>query len=709
MTSPIEQGRTPERGDVLLMDPTVLMEHNPAALIVHKESYDRMAASFEPDLFQLPHVVKVRAFSSEGREMIRYLVVDGMTRIKYVADNQEEIARKHPDFRFRVQDVTTAYLRNPRVVPPEETTEDQQALTMVQYLHAVVPFTAEHSQIVSDRIAAHLINGWNNMIGPDLSRKYSALAALSLLGNQAINIATEDGLRRDLDRQPRLMENETRDERDRLSQSLREVAAVIRESRINNRQEVVRSAYMLVGTESAVIGGETEARRQIYGLVYIPEVEMKLKEAYETMGERAQMRGELRDFLLESYRKAGRVQNRQDALSVLGEALRNPLLNYDHTLDVITSPNPIVRYTEVRQEVNKDRLTKAYVAPDRIEPLSVVESQLIEKFGGRTNLPEDQIERLTQGIRMADMAIKRADELKTQITTNRDQLLEQGVSGEVLDQAMSNIQRDQEALNNANTPQTLNTNAKRFNNTLSDITRRISNQITLHKVGGMVDEAGGDKLKEGYGPRARNDIRDLVFGEFVEITEGNQARVQQRIQDFLSLDDDLLRRVKDSDISLRRALEIQGEERGQVSTKPTAPPTVPLPTGTDRTSTVRSRTPTIKPPAGPTLPPDGIVMDARQLEERRKQVNREKFKRWMEEGGRLFNDIDLQPEELTDVEKEEFDSFIRPITRLGLDHPDVPRVIRRDYPQLLEENIRMREELLRRQREDADRDSRTGR
>jgi hypothetical protein len=81
----------------------------------------------------------------------------------------------------------------------------------------------------------------------------------------------------------------------------------------------------------------------------------------------------------------------------------------------------------------------------------------------------------------------------------------------------------------------------------------------------------------------------------------------------------------------------------------------------------------------------------------------------MEEGGRLFNDIDLQPEELTDVEKEEFDSFIRPITRLGLDHPDVPRVIRRDYPQLLEENIRMREELLRRQREDADRDSRTGR
>lgn len=124
--------------------------------------------------------------------------------------------QEHPDFKFRVRDTTAAYLRNVKIVPQEEKTEGQEALTMVQYLRAVIPPTIGHSQIAPDRIAAHLINGWNNMVGPDLAKKYSALAALSFLGNQAINIATDDGLRRDLERQPRLMENETIEERDQL-------------------------------------------------------------------------------------------------------------------------------------------------------------------------------------------------------------------------------------------------------------------------------------------------------------------------------------------------------------------------------------------------------------------------------------------------------------------------------------------------------------
>lgn len=94
MTSRTEQERMPERGDLLLMDPSMLMRYNPAALIVHKESYDRMAARFEPDaLFEPPHVVRVKTFSSEqSGEITRYFVIDGMTRTKYVSDNQQKIA-----------------------------------------------------------------------------------------------------------------------------------------------------------------------------------------------------------------------------------------------------------------------------------------------------------------------------------------------------------------------------------------------------------------------------------------------------------------------------------------------------------------------------------------------------------------------------------------------------------------------------------------
>lgn len=709
MTSPVEQGRTPGREDILLMNPSILMEQNPAALIVHKEAYDRMAAGFEPDLFQLPHVVKVRTFSSERREMIRYFVVDGMTRTKYVADNQEEIARKHPDFRFRAQDVTTAYLRNPRVVPPEETTKDQQTLTMAQYLHIVVPYTAEHSQIVADRIAAHLINGWNHMVGLGIARKYSALAALSLLGNPAINIATEEGLRRDLDRQPRLMENETKDERDQLSQSLREMGDVIRESKIPNRQEVLRSAFMFVGTESPVIGGEKESRKQIYGLLYVPEVVTKLVEAYETIGEREQMRAQLGDFLLESFRKAGRVPNRQEVLSVLGEALRNPLLNFNYTLDVITSPNPPQRNIEVRQEVNKDRLTRAYVTPDRVEDLSEIETSLIEKFGRRTILSGADIEGFVGAINVTDTAQKHVEALKSQITTNREQLLGQGVNAEFLDQAMIEIQRDQQGIDTANIWRTLLERGQRLANTVNEKTRRITNQITRHRIGGMVDEAGGDELKEGYGTRKRNDIRDLVFGEFGEITQENQAQVQQRIQELLSLDDDLLRRIRESDISFKRALEIQRERSTPVSPKPTVPSATP-PTNIDRTPIVGPRTPSIQPPARPTLPPDGIVMDARQLEEIRKQVNREKFNRFGEDFYKqLINDIDLEPRDITDTEKGVIDRLVRLLGRLGYDWPDAARILREDYSRVLGENRAMREELLGRQRENTDRDTRTDR
>src|SRR3989344_7319179 len=135
MTSRLEREGVPEREDYLTMDPSILMRHNPAALIVHQESYDRMAAKFEPfALFEPPHIVRVRTFSTEqSRETARYFVIDGMTRTKYVADHEEEISRQYPDFRFRVKDTTSAYIRNNRIVHPEERTEEQDTLTMVQY------------------------------------------------------------------------------------------------------------------------------------------------------------------------------------------------------------------------------------------------------------------------------------------------------------------------------------------------------------------------------------------------------------------------------------------------------------------------------------------------------------------------------------------------------------------------------------------------
>lgn len=199
MTSPIEQGRTPERGNVLWVDPADLVRDNPAANIVNGETYRRMRINFDPEFFDFPQVARVITYSSEGKEVIRIFVIDGHTRTKYAYDHREDTSI--PNWRFDripVRDVTGASLHDPNVVPEEEQQQGRNALTMIQYLRAVVPPTIEHSLIAPDRIAGHLINGWRNIVGEELSTKYSAVAAISLLEDPRVPTATDPLFNRDL-------------------------------------------------------------------------------------------------------------------------------------------------------------------------------------------------------------------------------------------------------------------------------------------------------------------------------------------------------------------------------------------------------------------------------------------------------------------------------------------------------------------------------
>lgn len=757
-----ERQPSPENGNTRIANPAELMRDNPAALIVNKETYDRMTAHFAPDQFDLPQVVKVSTFSSEHGEVIKDFVVDGMTRTRFVYDHKDNPNVIPTTFRFRVRDVTASTLENTKIVPVEEKVEGQQALTMLQYLRAVVPPTIEHSQIAPDRISAHLINGWDNMVGPELARKYSALAALSLLGNQAINIATDEGLRRDLSRQQRLMAEETIEERVRLQEKLVEMGSVIRQTRIP-RRELAQSAFMLVGTESPVIGGEIEARRQIFGYLHMPEVDRKLTAAFPNIGEREQMRDQLGQFISESFKRIGRAPNRQEAINVLGEALRNPQFNFNNALDVFTAENPVERYPQVQREVNRDRLVRVYMSSHSIQNLSAVESELVGRLGNVPNLSDAEIQGLTSEIKSAETILRRAVTFRTQITEQRDRYLEQGISERILDEAISQVQAAQEAVNNPNNVRSLRTNNGRLINTIDEATRKINNLITVRRIGGTVDEVTGDKLKEGYGPSVRRDIVELVFGEFKEITPRNQEEIQRRIEQLSSLDHDLFLRVRDSDMRLSTALQRQQElnRRRAAQQTPTTPPTTPpveaKPTPpvrpTPKPSPVRPPVRLVQPPvrspvqppveSTPTaLPPDAIdrtpvapvdivtsappssveptvipvqpiepedTVDIRQREEQRKQINREKYNRALSNFYRSLNDIDLAPQDITDTEREGTNVVVRHLGKLVYEWPDAARILREDYRRLLEENRRLLEELLDRQREDADRGTRTDR
>ncbi len=105
-----------------------------------------------------------------------------------------------------------------------------------------------------------------------------------------------------------------------------------------------------------MIGGEKEARKQIYGLLHTEEVEKKLTEAFSSIGEREQMRSQLGQFIQETFQKFADDPYREQILSVLGEALKDPGLRFNNVIDVFTASAPIERYDEVRREINQERL-----------------------------------------------------------------------------------------------------------------------------------------------------------------------------------------------------------------------------------------------------------------------------------------------------------------------------------------------------------------
>ncbi len=707
---------SPEDRNIRVADPMDLMRKNPAALIVNQISYGQMVAHFSPIQFEPPQVVKVITFSPEQGVVTIDCILDGMTRTKVVADNKDNPAVIPHNFQFTVKDVTGEVLQNPAIVPVGERVGRQEALTMLQYLRAVINPTIVHSQIAPDRIAAHLVNGWVNMVGESIARKYSALSALSLLGNPRINIATEDGLKKDLERQPRLMAGETLEERVKLRASLVEMAAVIRQTGLV-RQEVARSAFILVGTDSDVIGGAKEARRQIYGLLHTPEVDRKLEVAFSNDSEREQMRDQLGQFISDSFRKVATNYNRDEVMTVLGMALRDQNLNFAQVIGVFSDLDPIKQYDKVREDLNVDRLTKRYKEAQKVQELTKLEAVLVEGLGRKTILSDPDIQNLIRTIRASGTVYQRAELIKSQLTTNRHQLIASGVRAQTVDESLSTIELVQKEMTEINTSESLAKVNQKLISAMDEINRRMNTQVSMHKVGEMIDQTSGDRLKAGYGPQVKADIVGLVVGEFRNIDNNNQSQVRVRVRQLLSLDPDLVFKVKAGEVRLSVALD-QQNKRGIIVVQPAIQQVV-----TPSESAVEKKGAEVAPGfenprfsgrtyGAPRLVeqarPEEAIIDPTMLNEQRKITNREKLRRLLQNIVSGLRDVDLEPKDITETERTALDEVIRRLGQLDFDHPDTPRVMRSHF-QDLEEINRLREELIARDREATDSDTRTGR
>lgn len=737
-----ESSRSPENKRLIQISPVDLMRDNPAALIVNQQKYDIMAAGFDRAAFQEPQVARVETFSAEHGRVVKLFVVDGHTRTKFVIDNQEKLVKEHPEFIFQVQDVTDSALRNSYYMQGERT-PGQDALTIVQYLRAVVPPTVAHQGIVKDRMASHLINAWENMVGNGLAEEYSAIAALSLLAHPSINITDDKALKRSLGPQQKIMVNESIDERVKLEKGLLEMATIVRETwRLSgvHRGEIARAAFELVSAESPVIGGEQAARAALFGLLRSPEVNRKLEDAFGTTAITEAMRDQLDRVLWGPFKRAGQTPGKQGLVDILAKALKDPRLTFSQVEDVYNSPDPLARCNEVQAEVNHDRLLKTYKAVHGTQALTPVEQQLIKNIGNQIELVGG-LDSISRTIKTADTAYRQAEQDRDQLARSRDQLIAQGVNPDLFAEFDLSIQNVLKTLTSesVNSPSRVNGVIQSVNGVLEDMHRRVERQVSVFKIGEIVDGLTGDKLKEGYGPEARLDIINLLIGEFGNLTDRNRHVVQRRVSELTSLDLDLLSGFKRGNFTLIEALRRQRErerdaqQRAMIQvlpvqpvieitstpTKPVTPeqPTVDVAPVAPVCPVAPSVTPVTAPqieasPVQPSGPEQAAgvddVVSRTALDERRKRINREKLTNLTTAVEKALGGINLRHGELTQSEQEPLENLIRKLGRLAFGHPDLPRVYRDHEARLKQERLLLGA-IAEDETEAGQRDARTGR
>lgn len=719
-------------GNLIWASPADLMRDNPAALVVNTESYNRISASFNVDQFDPPQVVKVRTYTSEGQEEIRLFVVDGHTRTKFASDNPNVIVDSFRFLQIPVRDVTVGQLRSPIIVPAGERERSQAALTMVQYLRAVIPPTIEHSQIAPERIAAHIIKGWRSMVGEDIAARFSAISALSLLEGSRVQIATDALLNQSLRSQREIMAGETTQERARLNKALLEMASIVRQTRLF-KERIAEAAFMLVASGSQVIGGERESLRQIYGILHTPAVETRLEDL--SIGEREQTRAELAQSLITAFKKFAGHGDKERIVSTLVQSIGDRNLTLDQVRGILSADTPQQKYDEFRQAKNLERVKGAYQRTQGAEEISDKELTLLDNLARKTHLEDRDVAPIVRVVTSGKEAVDSIDTNRAQIRTTRADLLSRGVDAPTIIGALNELDVLEARLLKSDSVQDVSRVTREAIGTIARIKATFDKEIAIHRTTSIINEVYGEKLGNGFGPQIRANIVTYILRE---VDPKNEAAVRQRINQLNGLDDDLQARVVNGDIRISAAQRMQEDRKNEAEraarraatqqVTPAAPPQQTLPRATEpenRTVVPTSR-PTIDVTAlsqEPSVIPSSHNAGIRHItpaapietpatrqasEDRRKNLNNETLRQAVGSIRNTLRDIDLETADLTGETKQTLDAMLNEIGRLRFAHPDIVRVLEQDYPRLLRASARTIENTVLQEEENTSREKRTG-
>lgn len=424
-----------------------LVQNNPGTDILNprliERKFGKSGEKFDPAQYDPPRVVWVQT-RPDKKEL---LIEDGHHRTTTVLKHYEAIRRKYPDFQPVVRDVTASYLkdrtssqtesesRHFKKLPPEMTlsaTEEDypQALTLEEYLDALVQPTADQKEIASQRTATMLIKSWESIIGSDeLASKFSALAAFTYLERpELVKAKNEFDARMQLDKERVFFASDTLDERAKIREALLRTRTLLQRVEVKPR-EVAQATFVIISARKEFIGGEQSAHKQIAGLLYHPAIREKMMQAYgpgaELVEETQRLAAEIVQQLTIRGPKPDKVLTK-NSIAALGiskdreimyQALMDRRLTIQESEEVLKADHPQEKYTALVHQYNNRLLTKAYASRKNVTTLSSVEERLINDLCDR-NISPVLIERTIHIISMSTKVIQSAEDLLSQLENN---------------------------------------------------------------------------------------------------------------------------------------------------------------------------------------------------------------------------------------------------------------------------------------------------
>ncbi len=722
--------QNPENGRIFAVDPLELVRGNPAANIISPEIYNRLEHNFSIEAWDKPQVVRVLTPLPDGKETTRYFVLDGLNRTKFAADHPEIIQRAKPDFVFEVKDVTATFLHDLTVVHRDEQCDDQQALTWLQYLRAVIPSTRAHQEIVPGRIAGHLMNGWNNMVGPEIAAQYSATAALGFLATKSSLAPSilETQLKKET-----ILVNETQEQKQRIIQAFLEMAEVIQLSNLRSFN-VARAALELVAKLSPAIGGEQAAIRNIYGMLHTPEIEKKLASVPEGTS-RERVRDELARTILTSLGKVVDSVQRENLFDNVPAILEDQRLNLSQVSEVFAAEQPVQKYSEVKKGYNRKLLRRIYleVSKKPADNLTSTEVNLLERLGFVMDFKSVQPATIARNIIEANKQIMQTSQFIENLVANRGALVQRGVDAVTIDEAIGKLKSNQRSVFSSITVGDLNFAKQQLEVVYMERRKSINVQQNSYLVDRLVEHSFTD-TRAGTGSLLGQMIYRYIMRNFsirdrgVVLNEQEVREIQQRIQDLTKLDRDLQSEVIEEGglMTIKFALAKQ-KERDERSAKAAIPPkpiaSVPekpivavVPSAPSQQVPVRP--PEMRTPL-PTTRPDIIeqpIISEGENEKRRLDELNRRLQREIGIHLRPFVDAiqnyDLDYGSISPTNLNSLSEAMKVIGKFGWGYPDIIAQIKDKQERIVfleEQNRLLRVIRIDRDLEDAQKDARTGR